>query len=64
MDYYDEPRQYDALKQESIKYPTRTNLVGVDKKGILSFGDHREHADVNVNVMSYHDQKEFFRLDR
>lgn len=63
MDYYEKTRQYDALNHTSIKFPTRTNLVSRDH-GKLSFGSKRKHADIDVSVIAYHDQKEFFRLDR
>ena len=56
MDYYEEPRQYDALNQSYIKFPTRTNLVGANKKeGILKFASRRERADIDVSVMTYQD---------
>ena len=51
MDYYEEPRQYDALMQDAIKYPTKTNLVPVEngKDGKLRFTNSREHADIDVS---------------
>jgi len=64
MEYYDEPRQYNHIMEESIRFPTNTNLVEIAKPGKLKFTQKREHADVDVSLMSYHDQKEFFRLDR
>ncbi len=54
MEYYDEPRQYKGIEQESIRYPTHTNLAQADKaEGILKFTATREHADVDVSLMSY-----------
>lgn len=52
MDYYEEPRQYNALHEDRIKFPTRTNLTGVVKNKLI-FGGMRERADVNVSRMPY-----------
>ena len=65
MDYYAEPRQYNALEADACKYPTRTHLIeGQSTAGVLRFSDLRERPNVDVGAMAYHDQKEFFRLDR
>ena len=56
MDYYEEPRQYNALEMETCKYPTRTNLIdGQSATGLLRFGDLRERPNVDVGAMAYHD---------
>ena len=64
MDYYEEPRQYNALHEDGIKFPTRTHLTGVGPSGALTFSASRERADVDIAMIPYQDQKEFFRLDR
>ena len=64
MDYYGEPRQYNALNEDRIKFPTRTHLTGVGEHGGLTFSGSRERADVDIAMIPYQDQKEFFRLDR
>ena len=56
MDYYDEPRQYNPLGSDSVKYPTHTHLVGVQNKPqekTLHFAGVRERADVDVGTMAY-----------
>ena len=66
MDYYEEARQYNALEFETFKYPTRTHLVqgqSPKAKG-LRFTELRERPNIDVGMMPYQDQKEFFRLDR
>ena len=58
MDYYDEPRQYNPLGSDSVKYPTHTHLVGVHnktKEHSLFFAGTRERADVDVGTMKYQD---------
>ena len=64
MEYYESMRQYNGLEEESIKFPTHTNLVSIEKPGKLKFSALREKPDIDLNQLEYHDQKEFFRLDR
>ena len=56
MDYYEEPRQYNALEVVACKYPTRTNLIdGQSTAGMLRFGDMRERPNIDVSAMAYQD---------
>ena len=57
MDYYEEPRQYNALEIETCKYPTRTNLIdsGLSTDGMLRFGETRERPNIDVSAMAYQD---------
>ena len=51
MDYYgSSQRQYNGLEEETIKFPTRTNLAGAEKQpGILNFVSVRAKPDINIH---------------
>ena len=55
LQYYKEPRQYNHLFEDQIKFPTKTNVIGFKKlpKGkALSFISGRQHT-VEISQIPY-----------
>jgi len=50
MEYYGcSERQYNGLEEHTIKFPTRTNLAGVEKRpGQLKFVSVRAKPDIDL----------------